>query len=394
MTPRIQRDESLHSYMQRALYINLGYLNLSKFKKLLPYRVDKITIKSIASVLDWPGCYGFNRLLHEHTNFAITGVFKNPCDISYSQKDYITKSGSPVLDKTQYSYCPECVREDLSSFGFSYWRRTHQLDVSVCGYHNLILVTSCPFCDKTFASGNNVEKTWFNHQNKFFCEAEELFKGHFLDVMWQGCSGKKLSDITAIKNENYEAFKKAKFFNDILAYKFHIDTESAAHVLYERYCFLKSTNIQFSSQCLENLDCIKSFIKELHEARSENGRKFSDIREALINFALSIYGSFKDFAADVELRDAHPYPIESLWSCYASEGYNSVHYIEENYNTGVGLWSIPYPSSEKLSPYSRDGSRARTPIIYPCCNFENPVKVGDRLAPRKVRASMPKIPLL
>ena len=394
MTPRIQRDESLHSYMQRILYLNLGNPDFSKLKKLLPYRIDKLTIKTITSVLNWPGCYGFNRLLHDHTSYALTGVFKDTNDISYSQKDYISKSDSPNLDKTKYAYCPECVRDDLGKLGYSYWRRSHQFGVTVCGNHNAILVTSCPFCDATFSSGNNVQMVWFGRSRKYASEAAALFSGHHLDVMWRGCSGKQLSETSSIKNDDSAALKKAKFFNGLFAYGFHIRAEIAIHVLYEKLRILKSTNIIFFTELLENFDCLRGFIKEFDDARLEDSRPLFYEHEILINAAIAIYDSFDEFAKDVELRDTDPCSIESLWNTYASEGYSAVHYVEENYITGVGIWSRPYPSSVPVSPCSRDGARARRPLIYPCCNFDHLAGVGDQLTPRKVRSPLPKIPFL
>ncbi|WP_460154868.1 TniQ family protein [Pseudomonas sp. S1_F04] len=394
MIPRIQRDESLHSYMQRILYLNSRNPAFSKLKKLLPYRIDNLTIKTIGSILNWPGCYGFNRLLHDHTRYALSGVFKDPYDISYSQKDYISKGDSPSLSKTKYAYCPECVRDDLGSLGYSYWRRSHQSGVTVCGNHNVILVTSCPFCDANFSSGNNVEMVWLGGSRKHDSEIAAPSSGHHLDVMWKGCSGKQLNKADSIKNDDPAAFKKAKFFNGLFAYGFHIRVEIAAHVLYEKFCSLKSKKISFSTETIEDFDYLRVFIEEFVEATSENGRKLFYEHERLINAAIAIYDSFDDFSKDVEFHDIDPCSIDSFWSSYASEGYSSVHYVEENYITGVGVWSSPYPSSQSLSPYSRDGSRARRPLIYACCNFAHVAGVGDQLAPRKVRSPMPKIPVL
>lgn len=70
--------------MQRTLYINSGNPDFSKLKKLLPFRIDKLMIKTIASVLNWPGCYGFNWLLNDYTIYALTGTFKDAHDISDS----------------------------------------------------------------------------------------------------------------------------------------------------------------------------------------------------------------------------------------------------------------------------------------------------------------------
>ena len=371
MILKIQRDESLHSYMQRILYLNLEHSDISKLKKLLTHTVDILTVKTIASILKWPGCYGFNRILHDHTSYPISGIFKDPYDISYSQRKYISKGKTPSINKTMYAYCPECIRGDLIRFGYSYWRRSHQSGVTVCGKHNVVLVTRCPFCDATFS-----------------------FSGHSLDVMWRGCSGNQLSETDAVENRSTAALKEAEFLNALFTFGFHIPIETAMYVLYERFLFLRSTKVEFTAESIEDFEWVRCFIEKIDKDRSEIGRSLFYEGRRVIKAAIAAYDSFDDFAQDIKLRDNEPCSIEDFWSTYASEGHDSVHYIEEIYANGVGVWSCPYPSLKSLNPISRDGSRARQPLIYPCCNFTHPSEANDQLAPKKVRSPMPKISLL
>lgn len=46
-------------------------------------------------------------------------------------------SDSLSLDKTRRAYCPEFVSEVFCDFGYSYWSRSHQSGVTVCGDHNV-----------------------------------------------------------------------------------------------------------------------------------------------------------------------------------------------------------------------------------------------------------------
>lgn len=79
---------------------------------------------------------------------ASTHVFKGRWDHAYSGKQYI--SDGERFSVWDSSFCPECVREDLESRGFSYWRRYVAPYVTVCFKHNSVLHKLCPFCDRPF----------------------------------------------------------------------------------------------------------------------------------------------------------------------------------------------------------------------------------------------------
>lgn len=82
---------------------------------------SRTEVKKLASAIGWQGCYGFNRLIHHHTDVAELFVIKNSQDVSYSGKHYATEEVR--YSDWDASYCPDCVKEDLESFGFSYWKR-------------------------------------------------------------------------------------------------------------------------------------------------------------------------------------------------------------------------------------------------------------------------------
>ncbi|NWB40485.1 TniQ family protein [Pseudomonas sp. E6002] len=139
MLLQIQPDESLISFVIRAIHINQYSSESSLLDDLSPRSVfDTKQLRKIAGLIGWPGCYGFNRLVHNHTLLAAKHVIKGDQDISYSGSLYASKA--PCLNVLSSAYCPDCVREDLESRGFSYWRRYTYPNVTVCHKHNSVLL--------------------------------------------------------------------------------------------------------------------------------------------------------------------------------------------------------------------------------------------------------------
>lgn len=65
---------------------------------------SRAEVKKLASAIGWQGCYGFNRLIHYHTDVAKLFVIKNSQDVSYSGKHYATeedhsRSGSSICSR-------------------------------------------------------------------------------------------------------------------------------------------------------------------------------------------------------------------------------------------------------------------------------------------------------
>lgn len=375
--------------MQRALNLDFANPEISKFKALLSKRIGNLTIKTIASAIKWHGCHGFNRLLHDHTSYGLVGIFNFPSDISYSQGEYVFQTRLTEFEKKQYKYCPQCCREDIAKIGFPYWRRSHQLEIGVCGRHNVKLISSCPHCDKSFTSFHKPLFLWPGASPKHYEVAFEFLSEHLLDVIWAGCEGKQIWEIDAEESSNVEENKQSRFYNDLLGYRFCIPIAVATHVLYEK---------SSSSNELKALDWTKitSNLASYHHSSKLTGNERRESKrvlcEEIIKAASALYQGFDDFINDIKLHSDSERPLEALWCTYASEGVESVNYIQEDYVSGVGNWSCPYPSSESNRLDSRDGINARHPKKYPCCNVSNP-PVGS-LVPWKARPPMPKIPTL
>ncbi|MGE8303743.1 MAG: TniQ family protein [Pseudomonas kermanshahensis] len=209
MLLRIQPDESLRSFVERNLFLQRHTHSVEIFgaPEFRYRRWGNKQVITIAKLLGWDNCYGFNKLLHSHTDYTVHGVFKAKDGHSYSANEF--GLGFFCFDdfsKTR-SYCPMCAKEDLCVRGYSYWRRNHPL-VVVCAKHNVDLLSKCPFCGKPFS-----------------------VHGHSLDVIWSGCAGRSLGDAKPRANEDSEALHLAQFFVKLNLLQHHLSAETAFNVL-------------------------------------------------------------------------------------------------------------------------------------------------------------------
>ena len=79
---QIQPDESLISFVIRAIHINQYSPKRSLLDDLTPRSsFDTKQLRKIAGLIGWPGCYGFNRLVHNHTMLPAKHVIKSYQDI-------------------------------------------------------------------------------------------------------------------------------------------------------------------------------------------------------------------------------------------------------------------------------------------------------------------------
>lgn len=345
---------------------------MSELANLSKYGFDTNEVKIIASILGWPGCYGFNRLLHHHTAYPLKSVFKDHHDMSYSQRIYITGGQWFGTFTKTCSFCPECVRVDLRKLGYSYWRRSYQTDIAVCAKHNVMLIDSCPFCDKPFSRG-----------------------GHSLDVMWKGCSASHLGEVAAVENHDPEALKKAQFFEAIFTFDFHISIETAICVLFERFLLMTSQHPELVTEYENHMEWLRKCSARMDKDRLENnGRSLNYQVDDVIDKVIFAFNTFDEFANAAKSYEDVSRPVDSLWSTYESGGSESVNYIEENYIFGVGIWSCPHPSPISLDPFSNDGYSFRRPVIYTCCNFAHPRSRWPQLKSRNASYPFPLIPVV
>ncbi|MFA1026272.1 hypothetical protein ALP10_00718 [Pseudomonas syringae pv. helianthi] len=207
----IQPVETVRSFVARTLFVKGKHSSEEVFRKFPKNYALHADILLIAEMQGWIGCYGFNKILHKHTNYPLKEVFKNIQDISYSRGEYIGHSRWCDSNRTPAGFCPICVTEDTKRLGFSFWRRAHCCELKVCAEHNVELVKRCLSCDKPFCHG-----------------------GHDLDVMWTTCEGRHLKDSPVTLNTDPFELKKARIFAEILSATHHLSEEAVLAVLDER----------------------------------------------------------------------------------------------------------------------------------------------------------------
>ncbi len=343
MLLRIQKDESLRSYVERNRFLPGTNSEINTSKTLSHCHLDGSAVRKIANILGWGGCYGFNKLLHEHTKSPSRYVFKSKFDFSYSGFDYLD---SHYLDSltSHRPYCPVCVKEDKIKMGYSYWRRIHN-DVRVCPKHNVTLLTICQFCDKPFARG-----------------------GHAVSVMWTGCGGRDLDEAQPIPNTDPRALKQAKFFDEICGLEHHIYVETATVVLEAKINMLAADGeLELSTN--RPLESFRRYLDLREKHGDYEIRSFYHRGDGLVALAATVYETFGEFLSDYLMLEPNSPNIESFWNTYYWPTTYAEHFVQEDYSHGVAIWSWPHFENWKRDPYYADLVRQkRKKRHYWCCN--------------------------
>lgn len=303
---RIQSDESLHSYIDRNIVMNWKEPSAEFFKALSKSVLRFSEIKKIALAMGWLGCRGFNRLLHFNTDYYQCSVFKNSQNFSYSQDAYISQKVWKGTKRGVFQYCPDCVREDISLIGFSFWHRSHHAKTSVCAKHNVILEKYCPFCRKPFT-----------------------VNGHGLEIMWNGCEGRSLAESLAVSNHDPIEFKWAKLLSDVYSFGYHVSEETTLKILYEKLssvdpqCFPPSLNADIT------INMVKSTFSLMNKQNYKTHSEVSMAGLCLHGIMLS-YGSFDDFINEIKLIGQVLRPVDSLLATYKTGGWDCFEYVTDD----------------------------------------------------------------
>ncbi len=365
MVLAIQSEESARSFVERNLFVNGKHSSEEVFRKYPKINSSTSDLEKISRLLGWSGCEGFNRLLHEHTDYPMTTVFKNIQDISYSGSEYLLRSHRLGSGKIEAAFCPICVQEDIKKLGFTFWRRAHCSELNVCAEHNVILVKRCPACGLGF-----------------------FYDEHSLDVLWKGCGKTCIANCPSTSNTDPDALKKAQIYTDILRSPYHISVEAALAVLRDRSHLIKVSKHSIWITKYRRLpdEMFERLLHVVSESRLENRLPPKESNDFIIQGILETYDTFADFVDDIRAYGHELRPINSLWSTYlAGNSRESTHFVQEDYEAGVGLWSCPFPV------LARSGYWRGRPTTYPCCNFKPPRRPGHQLKPEPVRRPPPGI---
>lgn len=371
MLLRIQRDESLSSFVARNLFLNWSSSEKTALAHLTETAIRIKEVREIATAMGWLGCFGFNRLLHNHTHYPRYSIFKIKLDPSYSNFGYQGSSDYLESSRVSATFCPDCVKEDLADFGFSYWRRVPDPEIKVCVKHNVRLVNTCPFCKKPFS-----------------------FRGHGLDVMWRGCKGQHLGDTPSVVIEDSFELKKAQFIWGAFSADIVISAEAALLAVSERLRLFGAQRIKVAEK-FEELSCGVSRDLKVAARWSTDcfmfdfGHDFSLVWESI----LLLYDEFDQFLEDVKIFEVEPRPASSLWSTYCTGVFPAAHFVEENYAHGVAHWFCVLPLPFPPQSYAAGGHYRQ--VIYPCCNFfPLPLPKWPQRKPRQIGCAQPGVPIL
>lgn len=356
MLAQIQPEESLYSFLARNIFLKLDGPALLNFERILNSRIGAKELRVISAALGWTGCYGFNRLLHEHTSYPRIGLIQHSQDISYSGAYYLLDCHVHGSDWGIPAYCPVCVVEDIQEIGFSYWRRTFG-NYNICAKHNLVMHSNCPFCGETFST-----------------------KNHGLDVMWKGCAGRQISQSGSSLSWDVSDDRIYRFLNDAFKFNYAICLESALTVMSCKRPIYSGVG-NSSSELISQFDAVlKEALDEIRCRNVVNDGAFMYKHYHLVwCYAPLVYERFSDLVEDLQSSGVELRSVKSSWDFYRAGGVHSAQYIQEDYQTGVGVWSCPYPS--ELEPLSLPHVNERALKIYQCCNID--VAVG--FDPRKRR---------
>ncbi len=354
----------MRSFVERTLFIKGKQSSEEDFREFHKYCPTNTDILKIAEMLGWAGCYGLNKMLHKHTDYPLTAVFKNIQDVSYSAKEYTVYSRSFHSNRSLAGFCPICVDEDIKRLGFSFWRRAHCSYLEVCAEHNVTLVKRCPVCEKQFSHG-----------------------GHDLGVMWKTCGGRHLKDCPVTMNTDPLELKKSQIFTSILSFTHHLSEEAVLAVLKEKIHLDETLkNKVWNSTCDNSVgDQFARRLRVVRNGRSGNRLPLTESTDFIFQAIVETYETFTEFVSDVKAYGDELRPIESLWSTYEAGSQESTHFVEEVYNLGVGVWCCPYPAKKNWGLWDW------RPVSYPCCNFERPKRKGPQPQPKRVGYPPPGI---
>lgn len=227
------------------------------------------SIGFIADVIGRTDTYGFNRLLHDHTNYSQVAVFPDSSQISYARHEYQISYTRFETESQPAGVCIDCLKEDIDTLGFPYWRRDHRY-VKVCAKHNAVICRKCPVCGRNIA-GHGL---WYGHE-----------------LLWKGCRGRYFHEYESEENYDKRQLVFAKIFAEIGESEIAIDLESVLMHLTDEVTSLCTAG-KISK---DHLNVIHWYLK-LSRKISETGLNYRPdlmYSRGIIDAIAIVHGSFK-----------------------------------------------------------------------------------------------------
>lgn len=237
-------------------------------------------LKSIASAMGWEGSAGLNRLVHFHTDYPRNSIFKTLKNLYHSQHEGLEYIECVETKREPPSFCVECIKDDLDSRGFSFWRRSHHIDIRVCARHNVLLQKKCPFCGRLFA-----------------------YQDHGLEVLWGGCEGRNLVKSVSVINDDSFEYQRSRILSEIYESEYRVSQHAAQTLLLDK----------LSSERIDQDIFVVNFLKDIVSSSKAKGTCASNETwfNGLVFEAIAIaYESFHCFLNDMRREPYELYPID------------------------------------------------------------------------------------
>jgi len=220
--PDIMPDELYDGYFERFIFCN-GFENAESAKKFLKENVKKQypDLKFFTTLWFFAQIFKTNvsTFMHQHTLMPLARSFLFPPKAYPTEEEYVyrtfQRNAVPSVSG-YYCICRKCVLEDISYWGFSYWRRSHALPgMELCLKHNsnLEAAKERDAYQKTplyFVKNNltyEIEECAVFNQNPFLQRYAQLLSDFFdldfpLDInLTKSVINEKLTSITNPTNE-------------------------------------------------------------------------------------------------------------------------------------------------------------------------------------------------
>lgn len=226
------------------------------------------SIAFIADALGRSDTYGFNSLLHDHTSYSQVAVFPDSSQQSYTRSSYQTCTTRFETESQLPGICIDCVKEDMDSLGFPYWRRDHRY-VKVCAKHNTVLLRKCPVCGKDVSLHS---------------------QGYGHDLLWRGCKGRYIHQYESKKNHDEGQLFFARIFSEIGESRYTVDLGCALGHLADEAKRLATVGL-ISEEKLNEINWKLDSSRSISDTDT-NYRPDVMYSQFIIDVIATVYGSF------------------------------------------------------------------------------------------------------
>lgn len=272
-------NESLRSFLERHIYLDSQAPSAIPLMKISRFYMRASAIRVIAGAIGSDNCYGFNRLLHDHTSYPQLATFRQASQVGYSGSTYLSSTTRFETEDIRPAFCIACVKEDIESIGFAYWRRDHRY-VNVCAKHNVVLLRKCPVCKKSIEVHDH---------------------GYGYSLLWKGCKGRHVYEFRETINSDASEQTYSKIYEEIGQSRFYLLRDELIQHLKEKATDMASSE-EISEEELEAVEARLEFFRFSIPRIDSDYRPDHRYSQQLIQVVATMYGSFGSLVDDIRQR--------------------------------------------------------------------------------------------